>query len=437
MADKQPCDTHEKALAINFDQTIYGTFAEIGAGQEVARWFLTVGGASGTVARTISAYDMAFSDAIYGKVGRYVSRERIEGMLDHEFGLLLDRLGTLRTDARFFAFADTISARNFAGTNEPHGWVGVRFQTTPHGEPNDVILHLNLLDASNQQQQEAVGILGVNLVHAVFHRRERLDDLLPALVDGLSADRIEIDLVVLRGAALEPLGNRAANLELVQHGLAEGVTFPADARLVPPSELLRKRPLMLAPGVFAYPEPIHAAMLGAALSHMESDIGPQERPPLPVFVLSGRHPSEESNAPTPELAARVDALTATGFDVLVSRRPEVYRMVQYAKRYTTAPIRLVIGSLTLADIFHAGHYRDLEGQLIEALARLFAYNVRMYVHPMPVTALDRLAPDVAKWIRVPEGDGMVTLEHIEVPSPTSHLLAYLVESGFLRAIPPA
>lgn len=437
MADKQPCDTHEKALAINLDQTIYGTFAEIGAGQEVARWFLTVGGASGTVARTISAYDMAFSDAIYGKVGRYVSRERIEGMLDHEFGLLLDRLGTVRADARFFTFADTISARNFAGTNEPHGWVGLRFQTTPHGEPNDVILHLNLLDASNQQQQEAVGILGVNLVHAVFHRRERLDDLLPALVDGLSADRIEIDLVVLRGAALEPLGNRAANLELVQHGLAEGVTFPADARLVPPSELLRKRPLMLAPGVFAYPEPIHAAMLGAALSHMESDIGPQERPPLPVFVLSGRHPGEESNAPTPELAARVDALTATGFDVLVSRRPEVYRMVQYAKRYTTAPIRLVIGSLTLADIFHAGHYRDLEGQLIEALARLFAYNVRMYVHPMPVAALDRLAPDVAKWIRVPEGDGMVTLEHIEVPSPTSHLLAYLVESGFLRAIPPA
>src|SRR5262245_22994437 len=166
-------DTHHTALRINLDAACYGTIAEIGAGQEVARWFLQVGGASGTVAKTVSAYDMTVSDAIYGKAGRYVSRKRVEDMLEHEYTLLVERLAAGKgAKARFFVSAATIAARNFAGTNECHGWLGVRFQTQPGGAPNDVIIHVNLLDQSNLLQQQAVGILGVNLIYAVIYQRE-------------------------------------------------------------------------------------------------------------------------------------------------------------------------------------------------------------------------------------------------------------------------
>jgi hypothetical protein len=225
MADAEN-DTHQKALRINLDATSYGTIAEIGAGQEVARWFLQVGGASGTVAKTISAYDMTVSDAIYGKANRYVSRTRVEEMLAHEYELLVERLTASKgAQTRFFAFADTISARNFAGTNECHGWLGVRFQVRPGGAPNDVIIHVNLLDPSNLQQQQAVGILGVNLIFGVNHQRGSVSAFLTALFDDL-AGRIEIDLVAARGPDLAGIDERAATIELLQLGFAEAVAFP-------------------------------------------------------------------------------------------------------------------------------------------------------------------------------------------------------------------
>jgi hypothetical protein len=438
MGDDQQRDTHNKALTINLDPTVYGTIAEIGAGQEVARWFLQAGAASGTVAKTISAYDMTFSDEIYGKVGRYVSRQRVEGMLDHEYVLLRERLAATRAGtAQFFVFADTVSARNYAGTNECHGWLGVRFQATPRGDPNDVILHVNLLDATNLQQQQAVGILGVNLVYAVFHRRGPADRFLPALFDELSSERVEIDLITFRGPEFAGLDDRTATLDLVQGGFAEAVVFTGDGRLVPPSEVIRKRPLVLEPGIFESFEPFHAAMLAAARKRLAAEMGPEERGPLPLFALTGRRPGEPTGASTIELAKRVEPLTRTGSGVLVSQRPEVYNIVRYALRYTSAPIRLVVGALTLADVFHDRHYRQLDGELMEALARLFACNVRMYVHPMPASARDRLDPAVAAWVRPPGGDGLITLEHLDLPRPTAHLFAYLVESGFLVSVPEA
>ena len=430
-------DTHHKALAINLDPNIYGTIAEIGAGQEVARWFLQVGGASGTVAKTISAYDMAFSDAIYGKVPRYVSRDRVEGMLDHEYTLLVERLGGARGDqARFFVFADSISARNFAGTNECHGWVGVRFQATPGGAPNDVILHLNLLDPTNLQQQLAVGILGVNLIWAVFHQREPIESLLAALFDELSPERLEIDLIAVRGPAFEGVDDRLSVLELVHGGFASAVLFRPDGPLVPPSEVIRKHPLILEPGIFSSPEPVHVKMLQAGRRRLEEEIGPAEREPMQLFVLTGRHPDEQTGATATELRERIASLNALGAGVLVARQPEMYRVVQYALRYTSAPIRIVLGAMTLAEIFHSRHYRDLDGKLMEALAQLFAYNVRMYVHPMPAS-MRHHHPSVADWVPTADDEGMITLEHIDVPRPASLLFQYLIESGFLCSVPAA
>src|SRR6266850_3324510 len=241
-------DTHQKALAINLDQTIFGSFAEIGAGQEVARWFLRAGAASGTVAKTVSAYSKLVSDSLYGTASRYVSMQRLETMIDREWNLLLAQLQQgLGLQTRLFSFADTVSARNFAGTNECHGWMGIRFQDRPEGMANDLILHLNLRDPSNLLQQEALGVVGVNLIYAVFHLLHSKEGSLKALLDEVTAQRVEIDFIELRGPAFEGWNRHETLLTLVREGLAEAVAFSAGNSEGPPTEILRKKPIVLTP----------------------------------------------------------------------------------------------------------------------------------------------------------------------------------------------
>jgi hypothetical protein len=431
-------DTHQKALAINLDRGAYGTLAEIGAGQEVARWFLQVGGASGTVAKTISAYDMTFSDEIYGKVGRYVSRERLVGMLEKEYVLLQQRLGPTRGgETSFFVFADTVSARNFAGTNESHGWVGIRFQASPGGEPNDVLLHLNLLDGANLLQQQAVGIFGVNLIHAAFRRRGDLQTFLTALFDDLSPGRIEVDTIHVNGPAFANVDERNAVLELVRQGLTEAVLVSADGTARPPSEVIRKRPLVLEPGVFAEVSAVHSRILAAARRELEGELRSTGQEPLALFALTTRRPSEPI-AETEELRRRLDHLLALGTDVLVAGAPEVYRLVGFAMRYTKEPIRLAIGIATLAQLLLERQYDHLDGQVLEALGKLFAFNVRVYAY---ATAVDdfRRATDgtpIASWIDLASGKDTIDTGSLRPPRPVAHLYAYLVETGFLRSIGP-
>src|SRR2546423_1709708 len=229
-------DTHAKALAINLQASIYGSFAEIGAGQEVARWFLTVGAAAGSVAQTISAYDKAVSDDTYGGGTRYVSRERLLAMLDHEYKLVVDRLAPSRgAQSRFFAFANTVSTRKFKGDNEQHGWIGLRFQTDPFGEPSDLLLHVNLMDATATQQSEALGVLGVNLLFAAHHARASVERFLDCLWDGLSISRMEIDVLDFTGSAFDGHNPRAWCLQLLRRKMARAVMFDAAFRVVEPS----------------------------------------------------------------------------------------------------------------------------------------------------------------------------------------------------------
>src|ERR1700722_13743565 len=210
MPSAQRLDTHHKALTLNLDPSTFGYFAEIGAGQEVARWFLVVGGASGTVAKTISAYDKDVSDDLYGSESRYVSKRRLEAMLDSEWAQLLTQLGKTRgPHTRFFCFVDTVSSRNFAGTNDAHGWVGLRFQLQPDGPPNDVMLHINMRDLLNVLQQEAIGILGVNLIYAAFHEMQSKETFLEGVAQDVVAERIEIDYLDLRGPVFESWDRRA------------------------------------------------------------------------------------------------------------------------------------------------------------------------------------------------------------------------------------
>ena len=385
MLTTEKLDTHQKALALNLDPSKFGSFAEIGAGQEVARWFLTVGGASGTVAKTVSAYDTEVSDDLYGPAVRYVSRERLEAMLDGEWAQLLKQLQKGRgAQTRFFSFVDTVAARNYAGTNEPHGWLGLRFQLKPEGQPNDIVLHINMRDPSNLLQQQAIGILGVNLIYAAFHEFQTPESFLEGVAEHLHK-RIEIDHVDLRGPAFEMWDRRALPVELVRTGLAEAVCFPSAGWAIPPIEVLYKRALVLAPGYFEHVDPehaqVHERLLGSGIQQFRNEFS-EKSAPRGFFCLpvAPRGPADKG-AGLSDLFSRIDALRSRGRDVLLFRERELYTMTAFVNRYTKEPVRFVVG-LSLVIRAFEDRYSKLNGSLLDALSRLFAENVRIYAHPM-------------------------------------------------------
>jgi len=439
MPSAEHLDTHHKALTLNLDPTIFGSFAEIGAGQEVARWFLRVGGASGTVAKAISAYDKEVSDDLYGAGTRYVSRQRLEAMLDREWDQLQTQLRESRgSTSRFFAFADTVSARNFAGTNECHGWMGVRFLTEPGGEPNDVLLHVNMMDPSNPLQQEVLGLLGVNLVYGVYHQRESRDVFLRGLSEDIAAGRIEIELIDIRGRAFEAWERRALLVELVRSGLAEAVVFPRDGRALPPTEVLHKKPVVLAPGRFETVKPIHGRILAATLEELRAEGMPQSEGPIGLFALTADAPSEGEKPPdVPELLRHVDALQPLGGGVFLSRRRELYQTTAFVNRFTNAAVRFAVGLPTLIRVFQDAHYRHLEGRTLEGISRLFAQNVRVCAYPMTVSALEeRLRALSADGWELNDTGSWVTADRLRPAPPLSHLYAYLVATGFIVPMQP-
>src|SRR4051812_20148631 len=242
--------TNKKAFQINLDAKKYGTFAEIGAGQEVARRFFQVGGAAGTVAKTMSAYDMTFSDAIYGPTDRYVGRVRLQTMLEREYDLLIERLDKkLGIHRTFFVFADTVAARSFKERNESHGWLGVRFQSQPRGQPSQIIVHVRLLDKANVEQQEALGVIGVNLLHGAFYCRDP-EKLISSLQENLAPGRIEVDMIKFSGPLFQTVDNRLMSLQLVSQGLTDAVMFKADGETVQPAEVFYKKAILVERGSF-------------------------------------------------------------------------------------------------------------------------------------------------------------------------------------------
>jgi hypothetical protein len=437
MPSTQKLDTHHKALTLNLDTSTFGSFAEIGAGQEVARWFLLVGGASGTVAKTISAYDKEVSDDLYGSGSRYVSKQRLEAMLDNEWTQLLTQLSKTRgSHTRFFCFVDTVSARNFAGTNDAHGWIGLRFQLQPGGAPNDILLHINMRDPSNVLQQQAIGILGVNLIHAAFYEAETKESFLEGLAQDVVAERIEIDYVDLRGPAFESWDRRALLVHLVRAGLAEAVFFPTEGSPVPPTEVLYKKAIVLAPGYFGHTDPVHSQvhlrLLTSAIQELQGDLAETKATPAGFFCLTVASFTPDEAAPEiPDLLRRIDALLAAGGDVLLFRKPELYHMTALVNRHTQAPVRFA-GGLSLIIRAFEDIYANLEGELLEALARLFAQNVRIYVYPMT-------AADLREWLKSAsfsgwewsETNGWVSASELRRAPPLGYLFAYLLASNFL------
>jgi hypothetical protein len=441
MPSAQKLDTHHKALTLNLDQSKFGSFAEIGAGQEVARWFLVAGAASGTVAKTISAYDKEVSDDLYGSGSRYVSKQRLEAMLESEWKQLLTQLNNTRgPHTRFFSFVDTISARNFAGTNEPHGWVGLRFQSEPGGPPNDILLHINMLDPANVLEQEAIGILGVNLIYSAFYELQSKESFLEGVAQDVVKERIEIDYIDVRGPVFETWDRRTLLVYLASAGFAEAVFFPSKGPEVPPTEALYKKTVVLAPGYFGHVDAdhgqVHARLLASGVQQLQSELGEAQAVPAGFFCLTAS--SFVPNEPPPQipdLIRRIDALLASGGDVLLFRQSELYQMTPLVNRYTKAPVRFVSG-LSLVIRAFEDLYGHLEGSRLEALGRLFAQNVRIYAYPMT-------AGDLREWLNSVsmtgwewnETNGWVSAAQLRRAPPLGHLYNYLLASNFLVPMP--
>src|SRR3982751_542857 len=373
--------TDEKALHINLDSTKYGTFAEIGAGQEVARRFFRVGGAAGTIAKTMSAYDMTFSDAIYGQADRYVSRVRLQTMLDHEYDLLIERLDRkFGAEKAFFVFADTVAARSFKERNESHGWLGVRFQSQPRGQPSEIIIHVRLLDKANVEQQETLGVIGVNLLHGAFYCREP-EKLISSLQENLPPARIEVDMIKFSGPLFQNVDNRLMSLQLVSQGLTDAVMFKADGETVQPAEVFYKKAILVERGSF---RPVTYAtndMLDGARRVFLRKCRCSEDQLIVLMEITLENLLSEGQLNHGDFLARVDILRALGRTVLVSRFGEYYRLAAYLSRYTNNPIGLVMGVPSLLEIFDEKYYSNLEGGILEALGRMFKSCLKLFVYP--------------------------------------------------------
>ncbi|HEV2803943.1 MAG TPA: TonB-dependent receptor [Chthoniobacterales bacterium] len=410
--------TDKKAFQINLDAKKYGTFAEIGAGQEVARRFFHVGGAAGTVAKTMSAYDMTFSDAIYGPAHRYVSRDRLQTMLEHEYSLLIERLdqklGGVRT---FFVFADTVAARSFKEHNESHGWLGVRFQKDPRGEPSQIVIHVRMLDEANVDQQEALGIIGVNLLFGAFYHQQP-EKLIASLHENLAPNRMQVDLIKFSGPAYASVDNRLMSLQLVSQGLTDAVIFTADGEMVQAADILYKKSILVERGSF---RPVTYAtndMLNGARTAFLKQSGSVETDVVVLMEMTLENLLTEGQLNHADFLARVDILGALGRTVIISKFGEYFRLASYLSRYTSRMIGLVMGVPSLLEIFDEKYYLNLEGGILEALGRMFKSGLKLYVYPM-----------------IDEQTGkLITARTLEVAANLRSLYRYLIENEFIQEI---
>jgi len=419
MSEQPPLNTGQKALQINLDAKIYGTFAEIGGGQEAGRWFFRVGGAAGTVAKTISAYDMSVSDAIYGSADRYVSRQRLQAMLDYEWDLLLQRLDKTRGDkTSFFVFANTVATHSFSHKEEGHGWLGVRFQTQPREPSSEIIIHVRMLDHENVREQEALGMIGVNLIYGACYHHTGPARLIRSLMDGLSRERIEVDMIKFSGPRFAGLDSRLMALQLVQQWLTDAAMFTAAGETVIPGEVLYKKPVLVERGSFRPMTNPMLDMLERAEEQFVQEESLKGEPPVVIMEMTLRNLQVGETINPRDFLDRVDTLSALGKTVLISDFLRFHRLVAYLSRYTQKPIGLPIGLTRLRDVLDEKFYTTLEGGLMESLGQLFKNGAKVYVYP----SLDR------------KTGKLITLKNLEIPSHLRHLFAHLVENHFVENI---
>ncbi len=410
---------HEKALKINLDAARYGTFAEIGAGQEVARWFFHVGKASSTVAKSISAYDKNVSDVLYGATSHFVSRERLEAMLDREYTLLAGQLDAVRGEkTSFFAFADTVATHGSCRSSGGHGWLGVRFQDHPRAQPSEVIIHIEMLDAFAASQQETVGLVGVNLIYGAYAQLQDPTGLMKSLMDGLDRRRVEIDLIKFSGPAFAGVDNRLMSLELVELGHTDVAMFLAGGEVVQPSEVLYNRPVLIERGSFRPVTNVTLNMLDAALAQLREESGQTPEEPSVLMEMTLNNLLSGPTIDRRDFLARAATLGALGKTVMISNYTRFDRVTTYLRQYTQNRISMVVGIPTLRGIFEEKYYAELQGGILEGLGRLFQGSVKLFAYPT-------LAPETGE---------LETADKIEIDPKLKHLYDYLFEQGCIEPL---
>ena len=407
-------ETEQKALEINLDDRIYGTFAEIGAGQEVARHFFQVGAAAGTIAKTMSAYDKVYSDKIYGTEasGRYVCEARLYKMLDHEYNLMQVRLQNERPESTFFVFADTIAAVNYTRTIKGDGWLGVRFQLDPGGEPNDIVLHVKMLDRDNQLQQQAIGILGVNLIYACYRYNNKPEVMLQSLMDSLHG-RVKIDMIRITGPDFEELDNRLLALYLVKHKLTDVAMFGPDGKNIHASEFLYRKHVMMVRGSFRPATLVNLDMLRSSFNHFRNEEDVEANRSYLLTEITLGNLTSDGELDEADFLDRADLLNELGQTVVISNCEEYSKMNKYLSDFKIQKLGIVIGVRELLELISEKFYQNMDGQLLSAFGELFSRNVKLYVYPA-----------------LQEGsEELITAENVPIPEGVKFLYRHLLDSG--------
>jgi hypothetical protein len=419
MIEEVKLTTEEKALKINLTPDIYGCFAEIGAGQEVASNFFRAGGSSGTIAYTQSAYDMKVSDAMYGPASRYVCEERLITMLNCEYDTLSKRLPQKQESSRFFAFCNTVESLNYHKTNQGHGWVGIKFQLQ-QGEPaNEIVLHIKMHDNSHKGQQEALGILGVNLIHACFFNSDDLSYFITNLVQRLPRDRMEIDMLRVSGPDFENIDNRVIALNLVKRGLTDATMFDLCGKVLQPTAALYKKNVLLLRGRFRPVTKVHIDMIesGAKQFRLEEDV--KDENVVVIFELTLKDLTADGKISDKDFVDRAELIGSLGYTVMISNYLKHYKMVDYLATIAKGQkMGVILGVYNLNTIFDERYYDNLPGGLLEAFGKGFGHNVKLFVYP---------ANDV-------ETGSLYTLENISIPDHLKGLLIYLKDNNKLDQI---
>ena len=411
--------TEEKALKINLTSNVYGCFAEIGAGQEVAANFFKAGGSSGTIAFTQSAYDMKVSDALYGVASRYVCEERLITMLETEYNNIATTLPKKQKESRFFAFCNTVESLNYHKTNQGQGWVGIRFQLHLNGPTNDIILHIKMHDNSHKGQQEALGILGVNLIHASFFHTDNLDDFLDALVHRLPRDRMEIDMLRVSGPDFENVDNRIIALNLVKRGITDATMFDLAKNVLQPATALYKKNILLMRGRFRPVTKVHIDMIEKGRVEFLKEKRVKQANLEVVFELTLKDLTADGKISDKDFVDRAELLSSLGYTVMISNYLKHYKMVEYLAAIAKGNlIGVILGVYNLNTIFDERYYDNLPGGLLEAFGRGFGHNVKLFVYPA---------------LNVEDGS-LYDLNNIVIPKNLNGLLQYMKDNDKIAAI---
>ncbi len=374
-----------KALRINLNQNIYGSFAEIGAGQETCRQFFRAGGASGTIAKAMSAYDKAFSDAIYGAEndGRYVTESRLRKMLSHEMDLMEQRITRDKNpDKIFFTYANTVATIDFAKQFKGHGWVGIKYQIEPTGGYNEILLHVRFKETDARLQQETLGTLGTNLVYGAFYHYHQPKKLLRYLYDHLDKDQVEIDTINFSGPVFKNVDNRLMSLQLVKNGMTDAVVFGPDGTNVLPARIFYKKNILALRGSFRPVTKVNMAMYEKSYKMFVNEKKVEADNTVTVFEITLSNLRAEGEIDEQDFIDRADLLCALGHSVMISNFKEYFKVVEYFSNYTKARMGLAMGVNNLVDIFDEKYYRHISGGILEAFGKLFFKDLKVYLYPM-------------------------------------------------------